>query len=186
MGSGTVNGFYAGFPFGASGVRAESTMAFWTVIQTKMNAEEKVELNLRKQAFEFYNPKYRKSSGKITSVFPRYMFVYIEDRWRSLRSTFGVSQLLMSNETTPAFVSDDVISALKRKEIKGLVPLVGEKFLPDEELEILDGPMKGFVGLYKGAQDGDRIVVLMSLLNRKVRVIVRDREVERICGLERL
>lgn len=158
-------------------------MAFWTVIQTQMGAEAKVEFNLRKQSFEFYNPKFKNKTGRVCSLFPRYMFVWIEDRWRCLRSTIGVSDLLMSNPTKPAFVSEDVVAALKRREIKGLIPLVGDKFLPNEELEIVsEGPMKGRHAFYVGKRDGDRIELLMSLLNRKVRVVVRDIEVERICG----
>ena len=70
-------------------------MTNWIVAYCHANAEKKAEINLRRQGFEVYFPKYKKvrrHARRIDTVirplFPRYLFVEFEKAltlWRSIR-----------------------------------------------------------------------------------------------------
>ena len=103
----------------------------WYVVQTHPHAEAKAVWHLRRQAFETYLPRYlkkRRHARRVDSVaaplFPCYLFVAVDmttQRWRSIRSTIGVTRLV-SDGDRPAAVPVGVLDALKRREdANGLV-----------------------------------------------------------------
>ena len=131
----------------------------WYVAQTQPNAESKAVAHLGRQGFVTYLPRYmkrRRHARRVDVVaaplFPRYLFVEIDtavQRWRSIYSTVGVSQLVCTGDT-PTPVSDQVVTRLKDRE----------------------GVFCDCLGLYDGMPDRDRITILLDLLGRKVRVLV--------------
>src|SRR5690349_21193208 len=94
----------------------------WYVVQTQINEEAKAALNLVRQAFDIYLPRYlkwrshaRKIDRRAAPLVRPYMFVRIDmatQRWRSVQSTYGVSHLVL-NGSEPAPVAEQVIDALK-------------------------------------------------------------------------
>src|SRR5262245_50327038 len=80
----------------------------WYVVHTHSHKEAQAELHLRRQGFTIYLPRYlrsrrhaRKSEVVERPLFPRYLFVTLDlarDRWRSIQSTLGVSQLVLAGE----------------------------------------------------------------------------------------
>lgn len=155
----------------------------WYVVQTQINAEAKAALNLARQGFEIYLPRYlkrRSHARKIEKVaaplFPRYMFVRIDiatQRWRSVQSTYGVSHLVL-NGSDPAPVAEQVIDALKaRHDAGGYVKLDQPvKFAIGETVRVLAGVFAENLGLFDGMADRDRVAILLELLGRKVRVSI--------------
>lgn len=153
----------------------------WYVIQTHVNAEAKAARNLERQGFDIYLPRYLKRRSHArriemvpVALFPRYMFVWIDiatQRWRSVQSTFGVSQLVL-NGSDPAALAPQVISCLRaREDGDGYVQLDQRpKIALGAKLRVLSGVFAENLGLFDGMADRDRVAVLLDLLGRKVRV----------------
>jgi len=158
-----------------------SSSGAWYVIQTHVNAEAKAARNLERQGFGIYLPRYlkrRSHARKIEMVpaplFPRYMFVWIDietQRWRSVQSTFGVSQLVV-NGADPAPLASQIINRLRaREDGDGYVQLDQRpKIALGATVRVLTGVFAENLGLFDGMADRDRVAVLLDLLGRKVRV----------------
>ena len=155
----------------------------WYVVQTHAHSETKAVGHLLRQGFTAYLPRYlkrRRHARRIETVaaplFPRYLFVGIDrtsQRWRSVRSTIGVSQLICNGDE-PAVVCDSVIAELRRREDeKGFIKLdLRPPFAPGDKVQVVGGLFSGCFGLFEGMADRDRVAVLLDLLGRKVRVMM--------------
>lgn len=155
----------------------------WFVVQTHPGAEDKAEINLRRQGFEFYTPRYLKKRSHARKVemvsaplFPRYLFVKMDPaaiRWRSIRSTIGVRDLVcVGDDPTP--VPAGIVEALMANEDdQGYIGLGSrDEFIKGQEIEIVDGPLADMAAVVELVDDKDRVVVLLSLLGRQVRTRV--------------
>lgn len=155
----------------------------WYVAQTQPSAENKAVVHLGRQGFVTYLPRYlkrRRHARRVEIVpaplFPRYLFVEIDtaiQRWRSIYSTLGVSQLVGHGDT-PTPVSEQIVSTLKsREDATGFIHLDHRPALRvGDKIQVLDGVFADCLGLYEGMKDGDRVAILLDLLGRKVRVTV--------------
>ncbi len=94
-------------------------------------------------------------------------------RWRSIYSTFGVSQLVGHGDM-PTPVPDQVVTTLKsREDAAGFIHLDHRPvFRVGDKIRVLDGVFADCLGLYEGMKDRDRVAILLDLLGRKVRVVV--------------
>lgn len=155
----------------------------WYVVQTQPNAESKAVVHLGRQGFATYLPRYRKRrrhARRVDAVaaplFPRYLFVAVDlgvQRWRSIYSTVGVSRLICNGDN-PAPVPDHVLAMLKeREDAAGFIRFEAPPpFRRGDKIRVLDGLFSDCLGLYDGMPDGDRVVILLDLLGRKVRVLL--------------
>jgi len=155
----------------------------WYVVQTLPNGEAKAALNLRRQGFEVYCPRYvrqrrhaRKVDAVVKPLFPRYLFVVIDrtaQRWRSIQSTFGVARLVCNGDE-PSRVPEGVIGAIRARENdKGLVALDPKPaFVPGDRVRVVAGAFADNLGLFGGLADRDRVSILLEMLGRKVRVLL--------------
>jgi transcriptional antiterminator RfaH len=155
----------------------------WYVVQTQANAESKAVINLARQGFRTYLPRYlkrRRHARRVEMVaaplFPRYLFVEIDmavQRWRSIYSTIGVSRLIRNGDL-PAPVPDDVIGSIKsREDTSGLIRLIHRPNLKlGDKVRILEGTFYDCFGIYEGMSDCERVGILLGLLGRKVRVLL--------------
>jgi transcriptional antiterminator RfaH len=153
----------------------------WYVVQSQVNGEAKAAVNLLRQGFEIYLPRYltrRRHARKVDFVakplFPRYMFVAIDmatQRWRAIQSTQGVSHLVCNGEE-PAAVPSGVLGALKaREDERGFVRMDARPaFAPGDKIRVLAGAFMDNAGLFDGMGDHDRVAILLDMLGRKVRV----------------
>jgi transcriptional antiterminator RfaH len=154
----------------------------WYIVRTHARAEVKASLNLERQGFATYLPRYlkrRRHARRVEIVpaplFPRYLFVAIDvatQRWRSIQSTFGVAQLVCSGEG-PSAVSAAVVDELRRREDdKGFVQLARRGFARGEKVRVVEGVFAACLGLFEGMTDNERVTILLDLLGRKVRVVM--------------
>jgi transcriptional antiterminator RfaH len=155
----------------------------WYVVQTQPNAEGKAVAHLGRQGFVTYFPRYmkrRRHARRVDHVgaalFPRYLFVSIDvasQRWRSIYSTVGVSQLVGSGDM-PTPVSDAIVETLRQREdAAGFIQLEHKPpFHVGDKVRVLDGMFRDCLGLYDGMPDRERVAILLDLLGRKVRVLV--------------
>lgn len=160
----------------------------WYVVQTQPRAEGKAALNLARQGYQVYLPRYlrrRRHARRVETVrsplFPGYLFVAVDiatQRWRSIQSTIGVSRLICNGDH-PAAVPQAVIDQIRGRENgDGLVQLSRQSpFTPGDSVRIRDGIFESCLGLFESLTDGERVAVLLDLLGRRVRVLL---EVDRV------
>jgi transcriptional antiterminator RfaH len=155
-------------------------MKRWYVAQTQARAEERARLNLERQGFRTYLPRYKRKRWHArrrdvvkAPLFPGYIFVELDlDRsaWRSVNGTFGVVQLVSTGER-PAPVPAGVVEEITaRAGSDGLIELQPPPLRKGEPLQIVSGALAECRGFFERMADRDRVVLLLDLLGRKVRV----------------
>lgn len=156
--------------------------AKWYVAHTHAYAEAKAALNLRRQGYSVFCPRYRKCRRharrtEIVSapLFPRYVFVRVDrakQRWRAIGSTFGVAYLVCRGDE-PAVVPDTVISELQeREDSEGFVTIDNPELIPGAKVRVRSGAFGDILGSFERMTDGERVAILLDLLGRKVRVVM--------------
>ena len=153
----------------------------WLVCLSKPNQEAIAATNLQRQGFIFYYPKFLKKTGTkavIRPLFPRYVFVQVEQLWRSLTGTRGISYLLMS-EGGPQTISDSAIDAIRAREgddgLFQLVKVQTERFKRGETVKAKEGPFAGLPMIYEGMSGHDRVKLLLNLLGRQSVVTIEEK-----------
>jgi transcription antitermination factor NusG len=143
-------------------------MSYWAVARTLVRRESFAGERLETAGFEIFVPK---TSGG--PLFPGYLFVRIQDRWRIVDRTLGVLGLIKFGDT-PARCPDREI-ALWRSQMDplGLVRLP-EPPPPPRVLRQGDRVKVGVLpAVYAGMSVRERELVLIELLGRRMAVRVR-------------
>lgn len=163
-------------------------MTAWFAVYTQPHKEALAAQHLTNQGFSVYLPRYqklRRHAGKAEVVasplFPRYLFAGIDletQRWRSVNGTRGVVGLVMFGDK-PMPVPEAVIAEIRsREDDQGFIRLNKPQFQRGQPLRIVDGPMADTQALFEETADGDRAVLLISLLGRLVRTKMPLKSVE--------
>ena len=153
----------------------------WFVVHTQPQAEARAVLNLNRQGFGTYLPRYlktRRHARKVdvvaVPVFPRYVFVQIDlqaQRWLAIRSTIGVSRLVGSAVAPLAVPKGIVDGLLARQNAEGFVRLLAPPGLrAGDKVRVLGGAFEECLGLFERITDDQRVSILLDLMGRKVRV----------------
>ena len=155
----------------------------WLVARTKPNSEQIAIRNIRNQRFEFYFPKIKeqrvKRGKKVLveqALFPGYLFVKVEGLrdWTSLKYTYGVHSVIMSSQSSPAWVSEAILEDLRRREDEtGFIVLPQPRRLAEGDIAtIKSGPFQGQKALVHRMPVKDRQRVLLELLGNKIKVLI--------------
>jgi transcriptional antiterminator RfaH len=163
-------------------------MLAWHAVYTQPGKEVLAAQQLRNQGFDVYLPQYqklRRHAGRTdivaTALFPRYLFVGVAmecQRWRSVNGTRGVVGLVMFGEK-PIPVPHPVIEEIRSREDEtGYIRLNGPTFERGQALRIVEGPMSDTQAIFEEQVDGNRAILLVSLLGRMVRTRMPLRQVE--------
>ena len=156
-------------------------MKDWYAVHTQPRAEFTAVRHLKLQGFETYLPlflKKRKHARRIDWVhapfFPRYLFVGMnieKVRWRSIRSTVGVSSLVCFGET-PTKVPNDVFTILQNREDRDGLIRLGERSTIDtgDRVQIIDGAFGDSIGVVKEKNGPERVTLLLKLMGRQIKV----------------
>jgi transcriptional antiterminator RfaH len=165
--------------------------AQWYAVYTQARMETWARSNLWQRGFEVYLPLYhkerrhaRKTDWVSAPLFPRYLFVADDPQSaqsRTINSAPGVVGLVAFGER-PGLIADRVIQAIRaREDAAGHVQLVDrDSLLPGEQVRLQSGAMADHVGLFERRGDGERVVILLHLLGRKVRVKVPANTIARV------
>ena len=160
----------------------------WAIAITQPNSEAKVTDNAKRQGFDCWYPRLKtikRFAGKrfenIQPLFPRYIFIVIQGAWRSLSSTVGISDVLMSGHDQygtprPAILPDSMINQIKgRCDAAGFyqIPLP-PKFKQGQAVRVVAGPFYGFTGRFHELKGEDRSIVLLKMLGQEVRTNVAE------------
>jgi len=158
-------------------------MQRWYVAHTHPNAEVKAVFHLARQGFVSYLPRYlkqrrhaRRTEIVPAAVFPRYLFVALDlehARWRSIRSTVGVSHLICNGDM-PMPVPRGIVEDIRGREDERGYVVLGRQipFRPGDTVRIGAGAFADQIGMFECMNDEARVVLLLELLGREIRVTV--------------
>lgn len=149
-------------------------MLRWYCVHTRPRAEAQALEHLRRQGFEVFLPRLRRSvlrAGRrqlvTEALFPRYLFLRADGDCTSLapvRSTRGAVGLVRT-AGEPASVPDEFIARLLADaDAEGLITLPERRLLPGEPVLVTEGPLAGLQGIYTQAQSEHRALVLLEIL----------------------
>ncbi len=158
-------------------------MTLWCAVHTHSRSEHKALAHLARQGFCAYLPRFlkrrshaRRRDWVSAPLFPRYLFVALDlgrERWRAVRSTVGVCDLVRPGER-PLPVPDGVVEKIQDREDENGFVVVGpaSPFHKGEAVCITEGALADIVGLFECENAEERVIVLLDLLGRQVRARV--------------
>ena len=156
-------------------------MKQWYVVYTHARSEQTALANLHRQGFSAYLPRHlkrRRHARRIdwvpSPLFPRYLFVEMDierTRWHAINSTIGVIRLF-SQGYLPTSVPMGVVEDIQAREDEdGIVVLnTADSFKKGDMVRVMTGALCDHVGLFGGAGDNERVLVMLNLLGRQVKV----------------
>jgi transcriptional antiterminator RfaH len=150
----------------------------WFVIKTRPNCEKMAVQNLRNQDFEYYLPMIlekhvRKCDSRTVEspLFPSYLFVKVQEVWRSILGTRGVSDIIGQ-------ISDNIIQDLKRREVNGYIQLPkAKRFAVGDTVKITSGPFANQQALVQRMPTKERQKVLLALLSNQISVLISEEDI---------
>lgn len=151
----------------------------WYAIYTKPKQEDRVEDNLSHGAIEVFNPKLRRKKlvrGKYEHViqpfFPCYLFAKFDahTQYHMIKYTRGVRGII-GNPGSPWPVSEEIIDTIKSHMNEAGVIVIKQDIKVGDKVEITDGPMTGFIGIFeREMKDKDRVIVLLNTIEYQARI----------------
>lgn len=154
-------------------------MDAWYVVNTRPRRETLAAFHLGNQGFETYLPRYlrsRRHAHRIDTVraplFPGYLFVRMDTaavRWRAIRSTIGVRDLVCHGET-PTPMPRGIVEEIHGRENATGVIVMAPRFHHGDPVTVCHGALLDQTGIFECATDDERVVILLTLLGREVRV----------------
>jgi len=158
-------------------------MKNWFVINTKPKKEFQVEKLFTEGGIEFYNPKYM-HENKIKAFFPGYGFVYFDfpAQYQLVKYTRGVKKVVGSMEA-PTTIHEEVIREIKSREIDGLIELYkyGEEPEVGDEIEVMEGPLKGLRGMFKKELTAkERVIILLNYVTYQGQLIIEKEKLKKV------
>jgi len=158
-------------------------MKNWFVINTKPKKEFQVEKLFTEGEIKVYNPKYM-HENKIKAFFPGYGFVYFDfpAQYQLVKYTRGVKRVL-GNRGSPTPIPEEVISEIKSREIDGLIELYkyGEEPEVGDEIEVVEGPLKGLRGIFKKERTAkERVIILLNYVTYQGQLIIEKEKLKKV------
>ena len=158
-------------------------MKNWYVINTKPKKEYQVERLFTEGGIEIYNPKYQ-IENRIKPFFPGYEFIYFDypAQYRLVKYTRGVKRVVGVKEV-PVPIPDGIIQAIKSREVNGLIEIekYGEKPEVGDEIEVVEGPLKGLRGVFqKELTAKERVLILLNYVTYQGQLIIEKEKLKKV------
>jgi transcriptional antiterminator RfaH len=158
-------------------------MQQWYVLNTKPNKEYQVERLFVEGSVQVYFPKYILEK-KVKPFFPGYGFIFFDfpAQYQLVRYTRGVKRVV-GNDAGPIAVDDAVIEQIRVREVEGYIEF--EKFgeLPSigDEIEVMEGPLKGLRGVFqRELTDRDRVLILLNYVSYQGQLIIEKDKLKKV------
>ena len=158
----------------------------WMIVQTKSNCENKASLNLKRQGYEVFFPKLKKTISRfnkfiniIKPLFPGYIFVSIHSNQNcsKIKSTYGVFKILKFSDYL-YFVPSEVVDSIKRRcDINGFVNNQN-KYVKGEKVKFFKNNQISLDAVFDEQIDKKRSFVFINFLNQKVKASVATKHLE--------
>lgn len=162
-------------------------MGRWAVLMTGTLQEQRARDNILRQAIEVYLPLLRERravrgrvADHVVALFPRYIFARVKAgdeellprQLVALRSTRGVSSVVMSTGEVPAYARDCDIELLRgMQDREGFIKLPerpAKTLVRGDAVIVASGSMLGSIGIVEGMRGTERVKVLFQMLGRAV------------------
>lgn len=158
-------------------------MENWFVLNSKPKKEFHVEKLFTAGGIKIYNPKYM-HENKIKPFFPGYGFIFFDfpSQYQLVRYTRGVKRVVGSKEG-PIPVPEEIILSIKSREIDGLIELYkyGEEPEVGDEIEVVEGPLKGLRGVFKRElSDSERVLILLNYVTYQGKLLIEKKKLKRV------
>jgi len=158
-------------------------MKNWFVLNTKPKKEFHVEKIFTNAGFLIYNPTYMKD-GRVVPFFPGYEFIQFDfpDQYKLVKYTRGVKRII-GNQEGPIPLQEHVIHQIKTREVDGQIELdkYGEKPEIGDEIEVMEGPMKGLKGVFKEEMSGkNRVLILLNYVSYQGRIVLEKKKLRKL------
>jgi transcriptional antiterminator RfaH len=155
----------------------------WFVLNTKPKKEFHVERLFQEGGIDFYCPRYIQDSSK-KPFFSGYGFIRFSypSQYRLVRYTRGVKRVI-GNQEGPIPIPEEIIQRIKQREINGYIELEKYGEIPEigDEIEIMEGPMKGLRGVFrKELTDQDRVVILLNYVSYQGQLIIEKKKLKKV------
>ena len=162
----------------------------WYAVRTRSNYEFKVSYLLNKRSIETFYPTIlkwsRRKDRKIKvarPLFPGYLFVECAATaadWLEVKKTEGVVNILGAKKAPLAIPVEQIESVSKIVE-SGIDPLPHPYLNVGERIVVVDGPLRGAIGIFQRFNDKKgTLVISVDLLGRSLAAEVDNNVVERL------
>lgn len=150
-------------------------MRRWYVVNTKPKKESQVERLFIEGGFTIYCPKYR-HEDRVGAFFPGYAFLQFDfpDEYQMVKYTRGVKRVVGTDDG-PTPIPDEVVAGIRARERDGLVVLekYGEEPAAGDEIEIVEGPLKGLKGIFrKEVGATERVMILLNYVSYQGTLVI--------------
>jgi transcription antitermination factor NusG len=158
-------------------------MKSWFVLNTKPKKEYQVERLFEEGGIDFYCPKYIHETKK-KPFFSGYGFIFFDypEQYKLVKYTRGVKRII-GNEEGPIPIPEEIIQQIRKREVDGYVELEKYGGIPEigDEIEIMEGPMKGLRGVFrKELTDKERVVILLSYVSYQGQLIIEKKKLKKV------
>jgi transcriptional antiterminator RfaH len=179
-------------PARSSGPEQPTLPSSWLAVQTqphRFGSETRAVLNLERQGFEAFCPRYRMSVWPADRadrpLFPRYVFARVDldaEEWRPILGTLGVQDLVWAGDR-PGVVPDSVLAEIKARCLvhrRGIIIIRPPTIPAGAPVVVTDGPFASFNGIFECEDDQQRVWVLLSLFGRECRISTSPENIRRV------
>ncbi len=162
----------------------------WYAVRTRSNYEHKVNCLLAKKSSNTFYPTVLKWSRRkdrkkkiARPLFPGYLFVECTCSpydWLEIKKTDGVVNIL-GNKKIPQPIPQEQIDTVRKIVEAGIDPLPHPYLNIGERVVVVDGPLRGAVGIFERFNDKKgSLVISVDLLGRSLSAEVDSSVVERL------
>ena len=139
----------------------------WFVLNIKPKKEFQVERLFEEGGFDFYCPRYIQETRE-RPFFSGYGFIYFDypAQYKLVKYTRGVKRII-GNQEGPIPFPEEIIQQIKQRESDGYIEFEKYGGIPEigDEIEIMEGPMKGLKGIFrKELTEKERVVILLNYI----------------------
>lgn len=158
-------------------------MERWFVLNTKPKKEYQVERLFTEGGIQIYFPKYV-IEKKVKSFFPGYGFIHFDfpAQYQLVRFTRGVKRLV-GNEAGPIPIENTIIEQIQSREVEGYIELgkFGERPEVGDEIEVMEGPLRGLRGIFKRElTDRERVLILLNYVSYQGQLIIERDKLKKV------
>ena len=158
-------------------------MKGWFVLNTKPKKEFQVGRLFEEGGLEFYCPMYIHET-KESPFFAGYGFIYFDypEQYKLVKYTRGVKRII-GNQEGPIPVPEEIIQQIKQREIDGYIEFEKYGGIPEigDEIEIMEGPMKGLRGIFrKELTEKERVMILLNFVSYQGKLIIEKKKLKKI------
>ncbi len=158
-------------------------MENWFVLNTKPKKEYQVERLFSEGGIRIYFPKYQ-LENKVKPFFPGYGFIYFDfpAQYQLVKYTRGVKRIV-GHDVGPIPLESEIIEQIKSRELEGYIELNKFGLGPEigDEIEVMEGPLKGLRGLFhREHTDKERVLILLNYVSYQGQLIIEKKKLRKV------